>query len=46
MVFSKTLISHIPALQLLTALGHEYVTPAEALALRGLRERDDSVQRG
>jgi len=33
--FREELISQIPALQLLTAMGYEYLTPDEALALRG-----------
>lgn len=31
----EKLISQIPALQVLMHLGYEYLTPAEALALRG-----------
>jgi len=37
--FRETLISQIPALQLLMAPGYRYLTPAEALALRGQSER-------
>jgi len=33
--FREELISQIPALQLLTAMGYTYLTPDEALALRG-----------
>jgi len=33
--FREELISQIPALQLLTAMGYTYLTPGEALALRG-----------
>jgi len=38
--FRETLISQIPALQLLMALGYEYLTPAEVLALRGQCKRE------
>ena len=33
--FREQLISQIPALQLLMAMGWEYLTPDEAMALRG-----------
>lgn len=33
------MISQVPALRLLMSLGYEYLTPAEALALRGNSER-------
>ena len=33
--YREELISQIPALQLLMAMGWQYLTPAEALALRG-----------
>ena len=33
-VFDEVLISKIPALQLLMAMGWEYLTPDETLALR------------
>ncbi|MHB1295308.1 MAG: type I restriction endonuclease subunit R [Anaerolineae bacterium] len=38
-VFRENLISQIPALRLLMALGYTYLTPAEALALRDNSER-------
>ncbi len=38
--FREVLISQMPALQLLMALGYEYLSPAEALALRGNSERE------
>ena len=40
LAFREALISQIPALQLLMALGYHYLTPAEALALRGESERE------
>jgi type I restriction enzyme R subunit len=33
--FLEDIVSHLPALHLLQHLGYQYVTPAEALALRG-----------
>ncbi|TMC23961.1 MAG: hypothetical protein E6J34_01315, partial [Chloroflexi bacterium] len=33
--FREELVSQIPALQLLKALGYTYLTPTEALAARG-----------
>jgi type I restriction enzyme R subunit len=39
-VYQEELISQIPAVRLLVALGYHYLTPAEALALRGGRERN------
>jgi type I restriction enzyme R subunit len=33
--FLEDIVSHLPALHLLQHLGYEYLTPAEALALRG-----------
>jgi len=36
--FLEDLVSHLPALQLLQQVGYEYVTPTEALALRGGRK--------
>jgi len=38
--FREELISQIPALQLFIALGYRYLTPAEALVLRGNTERE------
>jgi type I restriction enzyme R subunit len=38
--FREELISQIPALQLLMALGYTYLTPEEALVLRGNSERE------
>jgi len=38
--FREALISQMPALQLLMALGYRYLPPAEALALRGNSERE------
>ena len=35
--FREQLISQIPALQLLMAMGREYLMPEEVLALRGVR---------
>jgi type I restriction enzyme R subunit len=35
--FLEDLVSHLPAVQLLTEMGYEYVTPNEALELRGNR---------
>jgi type I restriction enzyme R subunit len=35
LAFKEELISQIPALQLLQAMGYTYLTPAEALAKRG-----------
>lgn len=37
--YAEELISQIPAARLLIALGYQYLTPAQALALRGGRER-------
>ncbi len=39
LAFREELISQIPALRLLCVLGYRYLTPAEALALRGNSER-------
>ncbi len=33
--FLEDLVSHIPALQLLQQVGYQYLTPTEALDLRG-----------
>ena len=33
--FLEDIVSHLPALHLLQNLGYKYLTPAEALALRG-----------
>ena len=38
--FREELISQIPALQLLMALGYQYLTPDETLALPGQSERE------
>ncbi|MHB1295311.1 MAG: hypothetical protein ACYC4R_10010 [Anaerolineae bacterium] len=40
----ENLISQIPVLRLLMAQGYQYLTPAEALALRGAREREGGVR--
>ena len=42
--FRENLISQIPALQLLMAMGWEYLTPDEALALRGHNPRNVVLQ--
>ena len=39
LAFGEELISQIPALRLLMALGYDYLTPEEALALRCNSER-------
>ena len=38
--YREELISQIPAAQELIAMGYEYLTPAQALELRGGRERN------
>jgi type I restriction enzyme R subunit len=38
--FNEQSTSHVPALQLLCKLGYQYLTPAEALALRGGRQAE------
>ena len=35
--FLEDLVSHLPALQLLQQIGYQYLTPTEALELRGGR---------
>ena len=45
LAFREELISQIPALQLLKAMGYRYLTPAEALNLRGGKLRTSSWKR-
>ncbi len=42
--FREELIPQIPALRLLMALRHTYLTPQEALALRGHSEREGLLE--